>query len=60
MLQRLAWPSYHRFNATGMDYHLKKSASQAIDKGIVIDESGLDIDGEPHLKGLPDLGADER
>jgi hypothetical protein len=46
-------------NAAGLDYHLKASAHEAIDKGVAVQDSGLDIDGEPHSKGLPDLGADE-
>jgi hypothetical protein len=42
------------------DFHLTASASHAIDQGVTIAESGLDMDGEPHSKGAPDIGADER
>ena len=47
-------------NPTEFDFHLQASATQAIDKGIVVTESGVDIDAEPHTKGAPDIGADER
>jgi len=46
-------------DATGVDYHLKSSASQAIDKGVVVTEAGLDLDGNAHGVGAPDLGAYE-
>jgi hypothetical protein len=42
------------------DFHLTASADNAIDRGVALVESGLDMDGEPHTRGLPDLGADER
>ena len=41
------------------DFHLKASASEALDKGVPRSESGVDIDGRPHDQGAPDLGADE-
>lgn len=42
------------------DFHLTPSATMAIDAGVVVDEAGVDIDGEPHTLGSgPDLGADE-
>ncbi|MBN2573764.1 MAG: hypothetical protein JXP73_04300, partial [Deltaproteobacteria bacterium] len=44
----------------GGDFHLTAAATSAIDRGITVAESGLDIDGEPHTRGAPDLGADER
>jgi hypothetical protein len=42
------------------DFHLTAAASDAIDQGIVVAEAGVDMDGEPHTHGAPDLGADER
>jgi len=42
------------------DFHLTASASNAIDRGVTMTLAGLDIDGEPHTRGAPDLGADER
>ena len=47
-------------NASGLDFHLAAGASEAIDKGVVIGEAGLDIDGRAHDVGAPDLGWDER
>ncbi len=47
-------------DAPGGDFHLAASASAAIDRGVVVAEAGLDIDGEPHDRGAPDIGADER
>jgi hypothetical protein len=47
-------------NPSSGDFHLTASASNAIDRGIALAEAGLDLDGEAHSKGLPDLGADER
>ena len=52
-------PSALFVDAAAVDYHLKPGASQAIDKGVGVSEAGLDMDGEPHTAGLPDLGADE-
>jgi hypothetical protein len=46
-------------DAAGLDFHLRPSASQAIDSGQVRSESGIDIDGQSHDQGAPDLGADE-
>jgi len=45
---------------TAEGFHLADSATEAIDHGVVVAEAGLDIDGEPHTHGAPDLGADER
>jgi hypothetical protein len=43
------------------DVHLTAGATGAIDQGVEVAESGLDIDGEAHDRGAaPDLGADER
>ena len=42
------------------DVHLTAAAANAIDQGIADADSGLDLDGEPHDRGAPDLGADER
>lgn len=47
-------------NAAGGDFHLSATAATAIDQGAIIAESGVDMDGEPHSKGAPDIGADER
>jgi hypothetical protein len=47
-------------NAAGADYHLAAGASAAIDKGVVVPEAGLDLDGKAHDVGAPDLGALER
>lgn len=41
------------------DLHLVPSAAEAIDQGIPVPEAGLDIDGQRHDNGPPDLGADE-
>lgn len=46
-------------NPDGLDFHLVVQATDAIDQGIVVDDSGLDIDGQPHDVGAPDIGADE-
>jgi hypothetical protein len=46
-------------DVAGGDFHLRASASAAIDHGIVLDDAGRDIDGASHEKGAPDLGADE-
>jgi hypothetical protein len=44
----------------GGDFHLRATATAAIDSGATDPESGVDIDGEPHTNGAPDVGADER
>lgn len=41
------------------DFHLRSTATAAIDRGVVVAESGRDIDGVAHDRGAPDLGADE-
>lgn len=46
-------------DGAGGDAHLTSAATEAIDRGAVEAEAGLDIDGEPH-GDAPDLGADER
>jgi hypothetical protein len=46
-------------DAANVNYKLKASASQAIDKGVVVSEAGLDMEGKPHSVGPPDLGAYE-
>jgi hypothetical protein len=53
-------PQSYFVNPAQDDFHLTATASNAIDKGAVAAEAGLDIDGEPHTRGAPDLGADER
>lgn len=42
------------------DFHLTSSATDAIDRGLIVEAAGLDLDGELHSHGAPDLGADER
>jgi hypothetical protein len=45
----------------GGDFHLTADATDAIDQGTVLDDAGVDLDGDPHDSGAgPDLGADER
>ena len=41
------------------DYHLSPGAASAIDTGTPVPEAGLDMDGQSHDNGPPDLGADE-
>jgi len=53
-------PLSYVVDAENGDAHLTTEASMAIDQGIAHDDSGLDIDGTPHRRGAPDLGADER
>ena len=40
------------------DLHLRSDAAAAIDQGVVLEDPGLDLDGEPR-DASPDLGADE-
>jgi hypothetical protein len=47
------------FVTPGSDFHLTAGAANAIDKGVSVSQAGVDIDGETHDKGAPDLGADE-
>jgi hypothetical protein len=47
-------------DAAGGDLHLGNGAGEAVDQGVSVAESGLDLDGEPHTAGAPDLGCDER
>jgi len=47
-------------NAAQLDFHLGASAASAIDKGVVVDQAGVDMDGQTHDVGAPDIGADER
>lgn len=46
-------------DVSGHDLHLSPDAADAIDQGVELDDAGLDIDGEGHDAGPPDLGADE-
>ena len=48
------------FVSAPMDFHLTRAATQAIDQGTPVGEAGIDMDGETHDNGPPDLGADER
>ena len=47
-------------DAPGGDLHISAGATVAIDQGEVVTGAGVDLDGEPHTSGAPDLGADER
>lgn len=42
------------------DMHLSANASTAIDQGVAVVGAGLDMDGQMHSNGPPDVGADER
>jgi hypothetical protein len=42
------------------DFHLTAAASNAIDQGVAPAKAGPDMDGEPHTRGAPDVGPDER
>jgi len=53
-------PLNYVIDATNGDAHLTTAATMAIDQGVTHTESGLDLDGDPHNQGAPDLGADER
>jgi len=53
-------PAGYFVSPPAVDLHLTASATGAIDQGVVLDMAGLDIDDQPHDRGLPDLGADER
>ena len=44
----------------GGNFHLRETATTAIDSGVADADGGVDIDGEPHTNGAPDVGADER
>ncbi|MCC6902664.1 MAG: hypothetical protein IT377_27070 [Polyangiaceae bacterium] len=44
----------------GKDFHLTAGAANAIDKGASVTGAGVDLDGQAHDQGAPDLGADER
>jgi hypothetical protein len=46
-------------NPARLDFHLRRGAARAIDRGVRVGAAGLDIDGTPHTVGPPDLGADE-
>jgi len=48
--------------AAAGDFHLAPggAAASAVDQGVVLSNAGLDMDGEPHTAGAPDIGADER
>ena len=46
-------------NPARLDFHLRRTAAGAIDRGLAVRGAGLDIDGRPHRIGPPDLGADE-
>lgn len=46
-------------NAARLDFHLRRTAAGAVDRGVRVAAAGLDIDGAAHSVGRPDLGADE-
>ncbi len=48
------------FVAAGSDFHLQSGAANAIDQGVSVAQAGVDMDGQAHDQGAPDLGADER
>ena len=52
-------PLTYFMNPAVQDFHLLASAVNAIDKGVVVPEAGLDMDGVAH-GATPDLGAYER
>jgi hypothetical protein len=53
-------PESYLLNPNQGDFHLTATASDALERGIAVPEAGQDLDGEPHNKGVPDIGADER
>jgi hypothetical protein len=53
-------PLSYFVNPAAGDLHLSASASGAVDQGTPVTEAGVDMDGETHDIGAPDLGADER
>jgi hypothetical protein len=46
-------------DASAHDLRLSPAATVAIDQGEAAEDAGLDIDGNPHDNGVPDLGAHE-
>jgi hypothetical protein len=46
-------------NAAALDFHLSASATSAIDQGVDTGQGGVDMDGQTHDVGVPDIGADE-
>lgn len=46
-------------DAAAHDLHLVPEATVALDQGETVADAGLDIDGNPHDQGAPDLGAHE-
>jgi hypothetical protein len=42
----------------GLDFHLRADFSDAIDRGMVVNDPGVDMDGTPR-GARPDIGADE-
>ncbi len=47
-------------DVTNADFHLSDTAESALNQGVVVAESGIDMDGATNSNGEPDLGADER
>ena len=52
-------PASDFVDPAAFDFRLRPSATDAIDKGEVVPNSGLDIVGRPHDYGPPDIGAHE-
>lgn len=52
-------PAAYFVNPAMQDFHLLATAAEAIDKGLVVPEAGLDMDGRAHAPS-PDLDAYER
>ncbi|MBI4820803.1 MAG: hypothetical protein HY791_31350 [Deltaproteobacteria bacterium] len=51
--------AFKRSDAAAEDFHLRPGAAYAIDLGVVVSDSGSDLDGDRHASGAgPDLGAE--
>jgi hypothetical protein len=53
-------PLTYFVNPAQGNFQLSAGAAQAIDKGAVLAEAGIDMNGRAHDVGAPDLGAYER
>lgn len=53
-------PSAWFVDVAAGDVHLSPAATGAIDRGLAVAGSGVDLDGTTHDAGRPDIGADER
>jgi hypothetical protein len=52
-------PALYFLNPTTLDFHLSSTAVNAVDRGVVLPDTGVDMDGRSRGP-LPDLGAYER